>query len=458
VFRTDYRLRRFDGQYRWCIDSAAPRFGLGGEFRGYVGSVIDITERKQAEQDLQRLNESLENTIRERTAKLAAANKDLEGKAEQLRLLAGELTMTEQRERKHLAKVLHDGLQQYLVAAKLQLGGLLGPSLDLTTQQIATDVEILLGEALEVSRSLAVDLSPPILHDAGLVVALEWLSRWMLEKHEFKVDLVSHGDAPVLSDDVKMLLFESVREFLLNAVKHAETDTATIELRQDERQLQVSVRDNGKGFDPTTIPPVSANSSGFGLFSIQERIGLIGGRFEIDSSPDKGTRVILTAPLGIGETPESLIDTQRRGVDKSVTNNLAKPGGKVRILLTDDHAIMREGLARLLDQEIDFDVVGQANDGQEAVEMAGPLHPDVILMDISMPRLNGIAATRIIHQQHPFIRIIGLSLYADEERAREMLDAGATAYLTKSGPAAELKAAIRASVGEKFRRLTKSNS
>jgi DNA-binding NarL/FixJ family response regulator len=119
---------------------------------------------------------------------------------------------------------------------------------------------------------------------------------------------------------------------------------------------------------------------------------------------------------------------------------------------------MREGLARLLDQEIDFDVVGQANDGQEAVEMAGPLHPDVILMDISMPRLNGIDATRIIHQQHPSICVIGLSLYADEERAREMLDAGATAYLTKSGPAAELKAAIRASLGEKFKRLTKSSS
>ena len=251
---------------------------MGDEFLGYVGSVIDITERKQAEEELRRLNENLENTIRERTAKLAATNKELEEKAEQLRLLAGELTMTEQRERKHLSKVLHDGLQQYLVAAKLQLGGLLGPSLDLTTQKIATDVENLLGEALEVSRSLAVDLSPPILHDAGLVVALEWLSRWVSEKHDFKVELVSHVDAPVLTEDVKVLLFESVREFLLNAVKHAETDSAKIELKQDECQLQVSVSDNGKGFDPTTIPPMSASSSGFGLFSIQERIALDRGK------------------------------------------------------------------------------------------------------------------------------------------------------------------------------------
>jgi PAS domain S-box-containing protein len=445
AFRTEYRLRRGDGQYRWCIDSAAPRFGLRDEFLGYVGSVIDITERKQAEEELRRVNENLENTISERTAKLAATNKELEEKAEQLRLLAGELTMTEQRERKHLSKVLHDGLQQYLVAAKLQLGGLLGPSLDLTTQNIAADVENLLGEALEVSRSLAVDLSPPILHDAGLVVALEWLSRWMLEKHQFTVELVSHVDAPVLTEDVKLLLFESVRELLLNAVKHAEADSATVDLKQNECQLQIAVSDNGKGFDPKTIPPMGTSSGGFGLFSIRERIALIGGRFNIDSSPGKGTQVTLTAPLVIDVMPISK-DLHQRTYGK--TEILSQPDGKVRILLTDDHAIMREGLARLLGQEGDFEVIGQASNGQEAVEMATALHPHLILMDISMPKMNGIDATRIIHQQHPFIRIIGLSLYADEERAREMLDAGAVAYLTKSDPAAELKAVIRASMGE----------
>jgi DNA-binding NarL/FixJ family response regulator len=118
-------------------------------------------------------------------------------------------------------------------------------------------------------------------------------------------------------------------------------------------------------------------------------------------------------------------------------------------VLVDDHAVMREGLARLISHEPDFEVVGQADDGKEAIDQATVLMPDVILMDISMPIMSGIEATSIIHQQHPGIRIIGLSLYTESERAKEMLDAGATFYLSKSGPAADLKAAIRSCMKEK---------
>ena len=117
--------------------------------------------------------------------------------------------------------------------------------------------------------------------------------------------------------------------------------------------------------------------------------------------------------------------------------------GKIRILLADDHVLMREGLARLLSQEPDMEIVGQAGDGQEAVELAERLLPDVITMDLSMPRLNGVEATRIIHQKHPEMRIIGLSLYTEDERAREMIEAGAVHYLSKAGPPSELKNAIR---------------
>jgi DNA-binding NarL/FixJ family response regulator len=109
----------------------------------------------------------------------------------------------------------------------------------------------------------------------------------------------------------------------------------------------------------------------------------------------------------------------------------------------------RHDLARLLGQEPDFDVVGQANDGQEAVELTERLLPDVILMDISMRRMNGIDATRVIHQQHPDIRIIGLSLYQEEEQVKAMLDSGAVLYLTKNCAPADLKTATRSSMRER---------
>jgi DNA-binding NarL/FixJ family response regulator len=120
------------------------------------------------------------------------------------------------------------------------------------------------------------------------------------------------------------------------------------------------------------------------------------------------------------------------------------PGTPIRVLLADDHAVVREGLARLLGGEPDIEIVGQAADGQEAVELAARLLPDIVLMDMSMPRLNGVEATRAIRNENPDIRVIGLSMFEESDRAQALRDAGAVGYLTKSGPPRELLQAIRA--------------
>ena len=115
-------------------------------------------------------------------------------------------------------------------------------------------------------------------------------------------------------------------------------------------------------------------------------------------------------------------------------------------MLVDDHAVVRQGIANLLADEPDIEVIGEAADGQEAVELAARLLPDVILMDMSMPKLNGVEATRIIHNDWPEIRIIGLSMFEEADRAQAMRDAGAVDYMTKSGPAEALINVIRTSV------------
>jgi PAS domain S-box-containing protein len=431
---------------RTCLRDFIPLF-VGGKPYGRLWHHLDISDRKKAEESLARLNENLEATIKKRTEDLHAANRALEERATQLRALAGQLTAAEQRERKHLAKILHDGLQQYLVAARMRMEVLAGEITDYTVRQGALAVEGLLGESINVSRSLAAELSPPILHDGGILAGMEWLSRFMANKHGLRVNLTMEMDSLILSENVKIFLFEAVRELLLNVVKHAKVGSAKVHVRQnDAGHLQITVSDQGTGFDVATALHIQDGATGFGLFSIYERISLIGGQFEIQSSLGNGATFSLITPLSVHEAVPSSFTLQHRGSYQAVPAGSSKSSGKIRLLLADDHAAVREGLASLLGQEADFEIVGQASDGLEALELAGKLFPDVILMDISMPGMNGIDATRVIHEQHPDIRIIGLSLYQEEERAEGMLDSGAVFYLTKSSPPANLKAAIRSSM------------
>ena len=117
---------------------------------------------------------------------------------------------------------------------------------------------------------------------------------------------------------------------------------------------------------------------------------------------------------------------------------------KVKILLVDDHMILREGLRSLFANEVDFEVVGEADDGREALLLTEELQPDVVLMDVSMPNLNGIEATRQIRRYHPEVKVVILSMYADEMYVYQALQAGASGYVLKQGSAAEASKAIRA--------------
>jgi signal transduction histidine kinase len=240
---------------------------------------VDVTERRRAERELR------------------AAHEELAARAEQLRQLAGQLTLTEQRERRRMAKVIHDHLQQLLVGARLRTAGL-ARSGDARVAAAAAQIEALLDESIAASRSLTAELSPPISQEGGLGAGLEWLAHWMADTHGLAVELSVDGPLVPLPEDVKVLLFESVRELLFNAVKHAHARTVGVRLRRTEGEgIEIDVSDSGPGFDPAALRQVGGVGGGFGLFSIRERLSLVGGRVEIDSTPGRGSRVRLIAPL-----------------------------------------------------------------------------------------------------------------------------------------------------------------
>lgn len=116
----------------------------------------------------------------------------------------------------------------------------------------------------------------------------------------------------------------------------------------------------------------------------------------------------------------------------------------IRILIADDHTLMRQGIKALLEDEPDIVVVGEADDGRETVRLAHQLRPNVVLMDIAMPSLNGLEATRQIKHEHPEINVLVLTMYDHEEYLRQLLEVGASGYILKRAAASELVAAIRA--------------
>jgi CheY-like chemotaxis protein len=242
--------------------------------------------------------------------------------------------------------------------------------------------------------------------------------------------------------DVRTLLFESIRELLLNAVKHGHVDRVTVDLALTrDNTLCITVADQGIGFDPSgLVDRAKAGHSGWGLFRIRERLTLVGGRFDIESAPGRGTTVRLIAPRGASEeaaaTHEALNHpaTGQRA-HRAVGHVSARP---LTILIVDDHAGVREGFREMLRDRPELRVVGEAANGLEAIDMAHALKPDVILMDIMMPEMDGIEATRRIRAELPFIQILALTTLARGESVHAIERVGAAGFFTKDVDAQRL--------------------
>jgi PAS domain S-box-containing protein len=291
-------IQRFDGTRAFVLNSAAPIRDAEGKVTGSAVAIQDVTELRKTEQALEEAKDELEERVRERTAELEALNMELEIRACKLRALASELTLTEERERKRLAQVLHDNLQQLLAAAKFGVGSI---KRQVTEENLVSQADRaldLIGQSIDVSRSLTIELFPPALHDAELTAGLLWLSRWMKDNHGLEVEVTAPGPLEALPEDVRLLLFRAVRELLFNVVKHSGVDRAKVILtRGDGKTVSLVVSDGGRGFDAKTSVPESAPGT-FGLSSVRERLSLFDGRVEIESQPGRGTRVSLTVPIG----------------------------------------------------------------------------------------------------------------------------------------------------------------
>jgi PAS domain S-box-containing protein len=442
-YHCEKRYLRQDGDVRWVrVSARLIRNGVGTPMRT-IAVVEDITERKEAEAALVRLTLNLEQRVEERTKALTESQR-------RLRALTSELNLAEQRERRRLAGELHDYLAQLLVVGRMKIGQALQRIGHGESHEQLLEADQALDESLTYTRSLVAQLVPPVLQQFGLSAALSWLGE-EFRRHGLAVTVQAPPGTPPLSADQAGLLFQSVRELLMNVVKHAKTDAAFVTMHSEGRCLVLTVLDNGTGFDQVLEQEAKDK---LGLFSVRERMHALGGSFTLDSSPGSGTRATFTLPFDPETSPASTeegwdgTDRGRRNPDLDVPTERASAPAEaerhrpIRVLLVDDHTLVREGLRSLLGDYPDIQVVGEAGNGEEAVELSRHLVPRVIIMDVNMPKMDGIEATRIITRNLPTV-VIGLSVNASRRVQDSMNEAGAYALLTKESVAESLYRTIK---------------
>jgi PAS domain S-box-containing protein len=262
-FEMEYRLRRSDGEYRWILDFGSPRFESDGTLCGYIGSCIDITERRTFE--------------------------------ESLHSLSGRLISAQEEERSRIARDLHDDFSQRLALLGIGLGQLWKTLPETEVRERAAVIEML-RRTKEISsdmHSLSHQLHSSKLEHVGLVPALKGLCKEIDQKYKIGIQFVDRSCPENIPKDVALCLFRVAQEALGNVVKHSEATEAQVELFGTATGIRLRISDAGKGFDPSLSNP----DAGIGLIGMNERLRLVGGKFEVKSEPNRGTEVFADVPL-----------------------------------------------------------------------------------------------------------------------------------------------------------------
>jgi len=262
-----------DGTYRWLSWNSFPY----ADRRRIFSVVRDITVQKRAESLL------LENQAR-------------------LRALSNQLSLVEDRARRQLAEAIHDGLAQQLFGLRAQVTLLKYPEKLDDPAAVVSGILAILDETMTQARSLMFELFPPVLYEVGLAAALEALGRQFGERTGLVVDTEVPEEEPELGEDLRLLVYQSVRELLANVHKHADAARVWLELVVRREQVIVTVRDDGVGYDPEVVEstlPTEA-TGGFGLFSIRERLRPLGGTLVTETDRGAGCTARITFPLPAG--------------------------------------------------------------------------------------------------------------------------------------------------------------
>ena len=312
-------------------------------------------------------------------------------------------------ERKRVAKDLHDIVGQRLTFAKINLE-MMEQADKIENPKLKNAMENIIQVGRDL-KNIVSSLTPSLIENFSLTEAVRRLIDEIKLNMDTEISFSYDENSVAKNKKIELNIFRIVQESINNSLKHSDADLIEIFLKIEENEITGKISDDGKGFDTSKL---YSNSTGFGLNNMRERAELLGGNLYISSIISKGTSIEFKIPAM----------------------------SKKKILLVDDHKMVREGLKMALEFDNNYDLVGEANNGLEGVEKAKELNPDIIIMDIDMPQLNGIDASVKIRELSPDVKILILTMLNDEELVFKALSAGVDGYIYKMAEISLFKDAV----------------
>lgn len=371
---------------------------------------------------------------------LAEANEALKGSEGILRNLSGRILRLQDEERRRIARDLHDVTGQKLALLSMDLSSIL------KSKNFTKDAELnrLFVESLALSndvnkeiRTLSYLLHPPLLDELGLSTAVEWF----VQGFETRTGIPVAVDIPAkfvrLGPEAEVALFRVVQESLSNVHRYSGSATAFVRATSSDGEVRLEIGDYGKGMgaDAKTPSAQSRIPLGVGIQGMKERLRQLSGTLEITSRPGNGT--LVTAILPISARRADVLEVYE---GTSIPSTPVPPTGEAqegnrwrkRILIADDHDVLRRGIRTMLEGDPDLEICGEAVDGREALEKTLAQAPDLVILDINMPVMNGLDVLRQIVRYRPQTKVLAFSVHDSKQIVEEILAAGAHSYLSKA--------------------------
>jgi PAS domain S-box-containing protein len=378
---------------------------------------------------------------------LVEANEALRSNEESLQLLSARLLKLQDEERRHIARDLHDITGQKLAVQAITLSQLQArQKLNAESQTLVAECVKLNQQIGEDVRTLSYLLHPPLLDELGLSSAVKWYAEGFEKRTGIRVAVDVASDFPRLPPDVEVTLFRIIQESLNNVHRYSGSHTGSVQVRvTPEKTIEVKVKDFGKGISPGVLNASTGVVApiGVGIQGMKERIRQLSGKLEITSRVNRGTVVTATIPLRATGTAAAV---EPSSPPADLVAEPARPrtqGSRRKILIADDHEMLRRGIRAMLETETEWEICGEAINGQDAVDKARTLRPDLVILDINMPILNGLAAVRQILRNSPETKVLVFTIHDSDQTATEVKEAGAHGYLSKKNAGADLLRAAR---------------